>query len=55
MKYACIAQHRDSYPVTLMCRVLDVARTGFYAWRRRHFVTHGPVVLSEPEWGRDEE
>ena len=35
MKYACIAQHRDSYPVTLMCRVLDVARTGFYAWLRR--------------------
>jgi putative transposase len=35
VKYACIAQHRDSYPVTLMCRVLQVARTGFYAWRRR--------------------
>jgi putative transposase len=35
VKYACIAQHRDSYPVTLMCRVLQVARPGFYAWRRR--------------------
>jgi putative transposase len=34
VKYACIAQYRDSYPVTLMCRVLQVARTGFYAWRR---------------------
>lgn len=35
MKYACIAQQRDSYPVALMCRGLDVARTGFYAWRER--------------------
>ena len=35
MKYACIAQHRDSYPLSLMCRVLQVARTGFYAWRGR--------------------
>ena len=35
MRYACIAQHRDSYPLTLMCRVLQVARAGFYAWQRR--------------------
>ncbi len=35
MRYACIAQHRDSYPLTLMCRVLAVARSGFYAWCRR--------------------
>jgi putative transposase len=32
VRYACIAQHRDSYPLTLMCRVLAVARSGFYAW-----------------------
>jgi putative transposase len=31
VKYACIAQHRDSFPVTLMCRVLGVSRSGFYA------------------------
>jgi transposase InsO family protein len=35
VKYACIAQQRDSYPVALMCRVLQVARTGFYAWLER--------------------
>ena len=34
MRYACIAQHRDSYPLTLLCRVLQVARSGFYAWQR---------------------
>jgi putative transposase len=35
VKYACIAQQRDSFPVALMCRVLQVARTGFYAWLQR--------------------
>jgi putative transposase len=35
VKYACIAAQRDSYPVALMCRVLQVARTGFYAWLDR--------------------
>ena len=35
MRYACIAQHRDSYPLGLMCRVLEVTRSGFYAWARR--------------------
>jgi putative transposase len=35
VKYACIAAQRDSYPVALMCRVLQVARTGFYAWLAR--------------------
>jgi putative transposase len=35
VKYACIAQHRDEFPLTLMCRVLHVSRAGFYAWLRR--------------------
>jgi putative transposase len=35
VKYACIAQYRADYPVTLMCRVLAVSRTGFYAWLER--------------------
>jgi transposase InsO family protein len=35
VKYACIAAQRDSYSVTLMCRVLQVARTGFYTWLQR--------------------
>lgn len=34
-----IARHRGEYPLTLMCRVLVVARSAFYAWQRR---TPGP-------------
>jgi putative transposase len=30
VKYAWIKEHRDSYPVNVMCRVLKVARSGYY-------------------------
>ena len=30
MKYAWIAEHRDSYSVTIMCRVLNVSTSGYY-------------------------
>ena len=35
MRYACIARHVDEYDVRLMCDVLDVAPSGYYAWRKR--------------------
>lgn len=35
MRYACIRRHEGQFTVVLMCRVLEVARTGYYAWRRR--------------------
>ena len=35
MKYQFIEEHRQEYPVTLMCRVLEVARNGYYRWRKQ--------------------
>ena len=35
MKYECIADHRDVLPVAMMCRLLEVKPSGFYAWLRR--------------------
>jgi putative transposase len=31
VKYAWIQLHRDSFPVALMCQVLDVSKAGYYA------------------------
>jgi len=35
VKYQFIEEHREQYPVRLMCRVLDIARSGYYAWRKQ--------------------
>jgi putative transposase len=35
MKYQFMAQHRHEYPITLMCRVLEVSVSGYYAWCKR--------------------
>ena len=34
MRYQFIEGHRNDYPVTLLCRVMQVARSGYYAWRK---------------------
>ena len=35
MRYMVIERLRDQYPVILICKVLDVSPSGYYAWRIR--------------------
>ncbi len=35
MRFRFIAVEKANYPVTLMCRILNASRSGFYAWNKR--------------------
>ena len=35
MRFSFIATEKAWYPVALLCRVLQVSRSGYYAWRKR--------------------
>lgn len=35
MTFRFIDQHRDQWPVRLLCETLEVSTTGYYAWRQR--------------------
>jgi hypothetical protein len=35
MNYQFIVEHRHEYPMSTMCRILEVALSGSSAWQRR--------------------
>lgn len=35
MKFEFIHEHRSCWPITLMCRLLEVSRSGYYRWRKQ--------------------
>jgi putative transposase len=35
MRFQFIEDHQDEFPVSRMCKVLDVLRSSYYAWRGR--------------------
>ena len=35
MKFTFIREHAEEFPIRRMCRVLEVSRSGYYAWLKR--------------------
>ena len=35
LKYRVIERFRGKYPIETMCRMFEVSRSGYYAWRKR--------------------
>jgi len=40
VSFPFIAQHRDQYPIRLLCKALEVSESGFYAWCSRPASEH---------------
>ncbi len=40
MKFQFIAEHSQQYPITLLCKALDISESGYYAWKNRKVSQH---------------
>ena len=50
MKYSFITQHKNTYPIRLMCQVLGVYRSCYYSYQKSEARTVDPVHLDMLEW-----
>jgi len=51
VKYAWIREHRDSFPIAVLCEVLDVSASGYYAWLNRPAESARPAACSDSAGG----
>lgn len=47
MRYGFIKEHRSAYPIKLLCRVMCVHRSGYYAWLKRKATTVNRDLLNQ--------
>lgn len=53
MKYGFIAEHRKCYPVTMMCRLLNVSSNAYYSFVRSPARVVDPERVEMLEWVQD--
>ena len=50
VKYRVVERLCQRYPVTALCRILDVSRSGYYAWHHRFGQEDNDARLKEQIW-----
>jgi len=53
VKYSFITQHKNTYPIRLMCQVLGVSRNGYYSFHSSKAREATPEHLEMLEWIKD--
>lgn len=54
MKYSFITQHKNTYPISLQCRVLGVTRTGYYSHEvRKNTRPADPMYQAIIDWVKE--